>query len=109
MSFRKKERKKERRKCGVFLFVLLLVCTQSGGHAIVLDRNQLATWYPNYLTSPSLYLNSQQITSISSDTFTELSQFQGLYLDSNQFTSLDASIFNGLNQLEALLLNGKIS
>ena len=51
----------------------LLVCAQSG-HAIVLDRNQLAAWIPNYLTDYQFYLIYLQIESISAGTFNGLSQ-----------------------------------
>ncbi len=69
-----------------FLFVLLLVYVPSD-HAIVLDRNQLATWYPNYLTNTEFNLYSRQIASISTGTFTGLSQLQLLYLNYNQLKS----------------------
>jgi Leucine-rich repeat (LRR) protein len=82
-----------------FIFVLLLLSAHSG-HGVVLDKNQLAVWYPNYLTAFEFNLNYRQITSISSGTFTGLSQLQRLYLYNNQLTSLDASIFNGLSQFE---------
>ena len=76
-----------------FLFVLF-ICSQSG-HGVVLDRNQLAIWYPNYLTNTEFNLYSRQIASISTGTFTGLSQLQLLYLNYNQLKSLDPSIFNG--------------
>jgi Leucine-rich repeat (LRR) protein len=82
-----------------FLSVLLLLSAQSG-NAVVLDRNKLAAWYPKYLNDTYLYLGNRQITSISTGTFTSLSQLQGLYLASNQLSSLDPSIFNGLSQLK---------
>ena len=73
------------------LFVLLLLNAQSG-HAVVLDRNQLAAWYPNYLTSTSFALHSRQITSISIGTFTGLNKLKKLDLPYNHLKSLDASI-----------------
>ena len=87
-----------------FLFVLLLLSAHNG-NAVVLNRNQLASWYPNYLTSTSFDFYNRQITSISTGTFTGLSQLQELNLQSNQLTSLDASIFNGLSQLQRLYLH----
>ncbi len=68
------------------LLVLLLVAAQSG-HAVVLDRNQLAPWIPNYLTANEFNLDSRQITSISNGTFAGLSQIQRLNLSKNQLTS----------------------
>ena len=53
------------------LFIVVLVCAQSC-QAVVLDRNQLASWYPNYLTSTSFDLDSRQPTSTSADTLTDL-------------------------------------
>ena len=88
-----------------FLFVLLLLSAQSG-HGVVLDRDQLAAWYPNYLTDTLFYLAGRQITSISTGTFTGLTQLQRLNLFNNLLTSLDASIFNGLSQLRVLELTG---
>ena len=87
-----------------FLFVLL-VLSAPFGDAVVLDRNQLASWYPNYLTDTLFYLAGGQITSISTGTFTGLSELQELDLYYNQLTSLDASIFNGLSQLQYLYLS----
>ena len=86
-----------------FLFVLLLLSAQSG-HSVVLDRDQLAAWYPDYLTDTLFYLAGRQITSISTGTFTGLTQLQRLNLFNNLLTSLDASIFNGLSQLRVLEL-----
>ena len=75
------ERKKEKtmKMWSSFLFVLLMLSAQSG-RAIVLDRNQLATWEPNYLTETKFFFYNRQITSISTGTFTGLSQLQKLDL-----------------------------
>ena len=86
-----------------FIFVLLILDTQSG-HAVVLNRNQLASWYPNYLTDYQFNLNSRQITSISTGTFTGLSQLQVLWLNNNNLISLDRNIFIGLLNLEIVNL-----
>ena len=86
------------------LFFVILVSAQSG-HAIALNRSQLIVWINNYLSENYFDLNSRQITSISTGTFTGLSQIQYLYLSSNQLTSLDASIFNGLFRIQVLTLN----
>jgi Leucine-rich repeat (LRR) protein len=99
---------KERKKVDMwmsFIFVLFVIFAQSG-HAIVLDRDQLAAWYPNYLTETSINLYSRQITSISTGTFTGLSQLQKLDLSGNQFESLDAYSFDVLSQLQELDLSG---
>jgi Leucine-rich repeat (LRR) protein len=88
----------------LILFVLLSYA--HCGHGVVLDKNQLESWYPNYLTSPSFDLASRQINSISNGTFNGLNQLQELNLDNNQLNYLDPSIFNGLSQLERLYLYG---
>jgi Leucine-rich repeat (LRR) protein len=87
-----------------FLFVPLLLSAQSG-RAVVLDRNQLASWIPNYLTDYQFYLIYLQIESISAGTFTGLSQLKQLSLQSNQLNSIEASILNGLSQLQYLELS----
>ena len=90
------------------IIFVLLACTQCG-HAVVLDRNQLATWYPEYLTETSFPIGSrnspENITSISTGTFTGLSQLKYLSLFNSELTSLDTYIFNGLNGLQKLDLS----
>ena len=72
--------------------------------AVVLNRNQLSTWCPDYLTNTTFNLVSRQITTISTDTFTGLTQLQWLFLSDNELASLDASLFSGLSQLHRLFL-----
>ena len=85
------------------ILFFILICTQSG-HAVILDRDQLKTWIPTYLTTTQFDLDSRQITYISNGTFTGLSHLKGLSLQNNTLTLLDASIFNGLSQLQLLYL-----
>ena len=99
----KKETNKE---MWIYLFVLF-VSAQSD-HAVILDRDQLEAWYPNYLTETKFGLNARQITSISNDTFNGLSKLQELYLNYNQLNKLDSYIFNGLIHLEGLYLGSNM-
>ena len=73
-------------------------------NAIILDRNQLIAWYPNYLHANAFSLQRRQITSISADTFIGLSQLKELDLQYNQLSTLEASIFAGLSGLQKLSL-----
>jgi hypothetical protein len=71
----------------MWCFLLVLFICAENGHAIVLDRNQFTAWYPDYLTDTEFNLNYRQITSISSGTFTGLSQLKRLDLNENQLKS----------------------
>ena len=53
----------------------------------------------------TLLLYSNQLTSLDPSIFNGLTKLRRLDLDQNQLTSLDASIFKGLSQLESLSLN----
>ena len=57
------------------LFFVLFVCVPNG-HAVLLDRNQLAIWIPDFLTETEYILDSRKITLISNDTFNGLNQLQ---------------------------------
>ena len=71
---------------------------------VVLDRNQLKKWYPNYAKATVFALDQHAITFIQNDTFTSLHQVEHLWLDFNNLTSLTPCLFNDLTNLVELTL-----
>ena len=72
--------------------------------SVVLDRAQLATWYPKYARMSSIDLSKRQITAIDVATFTGLTNLRSISLSKNLLTSLDFSLFNNLTNLRDLSL-----
>ena len=78
-------------KIFILLFSLLIVSVNS----VVLDRQQLKTWYPTtYNTTQIIDINGRVITSISVDTFPGLVNLYELYLHRNQLSSLEVGASN---------------
>jgi hypothetical protein len=65
----------------LFVTVTVIECQ------VILNRNQLATWIPSYLTATSMNLTYRSISLIDSFTFSGLSNLQHLYLHSNSLTN----------------------
>ena len=58
------------------LALILLVAVTVIECQVILNRNQLATWIPSYLTSTSIDLSRRNISLIDTATFSELSNLQ---------------------------------
>jgi Leucine-rich repeat (LRR) protein len=86
------------------LTLILLVSVTAIECQVVLNRNQLATWIPSYLTDTSMNLNSRSISLIDTATFSGLSNLKNLYLDRNKLTHLDPDTFSSLSNLQHLYL-----
>ena len=67
---------------------------------VILNRAQLAAWYPLYSTAPNIYLGNRNIKSIEASTFSNLKSLTGLYLSGNKLSSLHPTTFNSLTNLE---------
>ena len=82
--------------------ILLYVTVSVIECQVTLNRNQLATWIPSYLTATSISLTYKNISLIDSATFSGLSNLQYLYLNDNLLTNLDSNTFSGLTNLNHL-------
>jgi Leucine-rich repeat (LRR) protein len=86
------------------LALILLVTVTVIESQVTLNRNQLASWIPSYLTTVSVYLVSRDVSLIDSATFSGLSNLKNIYLDRNKLTRLDPTTFSGLSNLQHLYL-----
>ena len=84
----------------LFVFLLNFIVINS----IVLDRNLLASWYPDYETRGDLPLDNRNITSIALDTFQNLTNIQSLDLSVNNLNDLYDFTFKDLINVEQLYL-----
>ncbi|XP_011270316.1 tyrosine-protein kinase transforming protein Src, variant [Capsaspora owczarzaki ATCC 30864] len=77
---------------------------------LYLNLNQITSISANALTGLTaltwLYLQSNQITSISANAFTGLAALNRLDLSSNQIASISANVFAGLSALTGVVLSG---
>ena len=88
----------------VCLYFSLFSSLLFGSHSILLNRDQLKQWYPDYLTRTNFTLKTRGIDEISADTFAGLTQIQFIDLSENMVSSLDPLVFKGLIQIETLYL-----
>jgi Leucine-rich repeat (LRR) protein len=84
----------------IFLVFSLIDCQ------VVLNREQLAEWYPSYATQNFLGLGYRNIQSIEVGTFSNLTSLNVLYLNENQLSCLNPTTFNSLTNLQVLWLSG---
>jgi Leucine-rich repeat (LRR) protein len=89
----------------VFLFFSLFNSLLFGSHSILLNRDQLKQWYPDYLTRSHFTLTKRAIDDISADTFAELAQIKFINLSENMVSSLDPLVFKDLIQIETIYIN----
>ena len=87
----------------IFLVSSLIECQ------VVLNRAQLAEWYPSYATATYIYLSNRNIQSIEASTFSNLNILTRLYLSGNQLSSLKPSTLDSLMNLKELLLEKNVS
>ncbi len=88
---------------GLTLIILLVTVTVIECQ-VILNRNQLATWIPSYLTATTMDLTFKKISLIDTATFSGLSILQALYLHYNLLTNIDSNTFSGLTNLYFLRL-----
>ncbi len=84
------------------LALILLVTATVIECQVILNRNQLATWLPSYLTATSIDLVRRSISLVDSATFSGLSNLQIIYLQYNLLTNIDSNTFSGLTNLNTL-------
>ena len=87
------------------LLVVLGACLNRDVKAqggVILNREQLAAWIPDYATQTQIVLSYKGISSIDTHTFDGLSHITNLLLYSNQLTNLMPGTFDSLINLEGL-------
>ena len=86
---------------------ILAVAFFSISNSVLLNRAQLKIWYPSFETESSFDLSYKQITLISNDAFTNLTNLNNdLYLSVNQISTLGPLTFRSLINLKNLFLWG---
>ncbi len=83
--------------------------TFSNLESLYLDSNQITTVQTNAFLGlnklESLHLYNNQITTIEPNAFQELNKLKTLHLEDNQITTVQTNAFQGLNNLEELYLD----
>jgi Leucine-rich repeat (LRR) protein len=80
----------------LFVTVTIIECQ------VILNRNQLASWIPSYLTDTTISLKFRNISLVDSATFSGLPYLRNLYLNPNSLTQIDSNTFSGLTNLLGL-------
>ena len=88
------------------LFEFLFVCLFKFAYSnVILDRDLLSEWEPNFRTTNEIFLSGRDIDSIASNTFANLSNLESLHLSLNNLVSLaDSSLFASVYNLKELRL-----
>jgi Leucine-rich repeat (LRR) protein len=71
---------------------------------VILNRDQLKSWFPDFLTDKNLILSDRNIKSINSDTFIGLNLLQILSINNNEIEIFDSNLFDDLVNLNGLIL-----
>ena len=91
-------------------FILgLIIATACLSHVVeaqgvILNREQLAEWIPDYATQTKIDLSYKSIAYIDPHTFNELTNLTYLNLNNNQITNLTIGTFDSLANLDTLWL-----
>ncbi len=88
------------KECLTFLLAFTFGLFNGYLSQVILNRNQLATWVPNYATTTSIDLNNKaSITYIDTRTFDNLPNLKTLILFWNKIPYIDPATFNSLINL----------